>query len=273
MIRRCFAGLLGLLLAVAAAARADVDIAPAPRAIRPDGTRDPAPQPTPAKKEAPLEIVERIIKNSNAVGDNLARTDTGDDTRGTQSTILKDIQALIDQQENPPPKPDQHPDKNKDKQDQKPDDMQQKKEKEPTGGQKDMDPKEKGGQSGGGMDQQPKSDAGGRKPRMHPSEDPKDKDGQPKEPVGGKQNQASQMMPKDPKNAGGARPDPSGGDPKKAARTIIPFEDEIVKDVWGHLPDKLRRQAAQYYQQDFMPRYSELLKLYYSSLTEKGGNK
>jgi hypothetical protein len=82
------------------------------------------------------------------------------------------------------------------------------------------------------------------------------------------------MQPKDPpKNPGGQIPDPSMGDPKNPARPALPFEDDVVKDVWGHLPDKLRQQATQYYRQEFMPRYSELLKHYYSSLSEKGGKK
>ena len=41
------------------------------------------------------------------------------------------------------------------------------------------------------------------------------------------------------------------------------------KDVWGHLPDKLQADDA-ILQEDVMPRYSELLRLYYSSLSEKG---
>ena len=75
------------------------------------------------------------------------------------------------------------------------------------------------------------------------------------------------------KNTGGKVPDPQPGDPKGPGMPLLPIEDEIVKDVWGHLPDKLRQQATQYYQQDFMPRYTELLKLYYSSLAEKGGKR
>ena len=89
----------------------------------------PGPSRTSAKKENPLEVVERIIKNSNAVGDKLAKTDTGRETLGKQETILKDIESLIDQQEDPPPpKPDQNQDKNKDdkNKDKKPDDMNDK---------------------------------------------------------------------------------------------------------------------------------------------------
>jgi hypothetical protein len=138
----------------------------------------------------------------------------------------------------------------------KPDDMNGKKsDMMPMGGM--MDPPPMGG------NEEPK----GRRPRQQQGE-PKDKDGQPKDP-GGNQQQPMTAQPKDPKNPGGARPDPMSGDPKNAGRSLLPFEDEIVKDVWGHLPDKLRQQATQYYRQEFMPRYTELLKLYYSSLAEK----
>ena len=262
----------------ASVSRAQVDIAPEPREIRPDGTRDPARSPTVAKKENPLEVVERIIKNSKSVGDKLAMTDTGTETRGTQDTILKDIQSLIDQQENPPsPMPDRNQDKNNDEKDKKPDDMNKKNDTMPMGGMNDMQPKKTDMNMGGtgmpppmgGNEDQGK----GRRPRQQQGNDA-NQETQPKDPSGNKQQ--SQPMggtqPKDPKNTGGVVPDPSMGDPKKAG-TSLPFEDEVVKDVWGHLPDKLRQQATQYYQQDFMPRYTELLKLYYSSLAEKGGKK
>ena len=49
--------------------------------------------------------------------------------------------------------------------------------------------------------------------------------------------------------------------------------EEVAKEVWGHLPDKLRQQMSQYYKEDFTPKYAELLKLYYSSLSDKGMKK
>ena len=51
-----------------------------------------------------------------------------------------------------------------------------------------------------------------------------------------------------------------------AAKPTLPIDDAVVKEVWGHLPDKLRQQVSQYYKEQFMPKYSELLKQYYSSL-------
>jgi hypothetical protein len=269
MTRVLVFALLGAGMLSASAARARVDVAPAPREIRPDGTRDPAPQPDAAKRENPLDVVARIIKNSNAVGDKLAMTDTGAETLGKQGTILKDIESLIDRQENPPPP---KPDQNQDKNDKKPDDMNKKGD---MGDKNDMPPKKKDmgdmGMEPMGGDEQPQ----GRRPRQQEGNDSKQKDGQSKDPSGMKQ-QAQPMNsapPKEPKNTGGKLPDPKPGDPQDPGRPLLPFEDEIVKDVWGHLPDRLRQQATQYYQQDFMPRYTELLKLYYSSLAEKGGKK
>ena len=60
--------------------------------------------------------------------------------------------------------------------------------------------------------------------------------------------------------------------PRMATRVLLrdanqqPIDDAVVKEVWGHLPDKLRQQVSQYYKEQFMPKYSDLLKQYYSSL-------
>jgi len=99
-------------------ARAQLPVAPQPREVRPDGSRDPAPKAeTPAKAEDPAAVVDRIIKNSKDVGDRLKKEDAGTDTRKTQDKILSDIDALINRQEDPPPpNPDdnKYKDKNKD---------------------------------------------------------------------------------------------------------------------------------------------------------------
>ena len=225
--------------------------------------------------------MERIIKNSKAVGDKLAMTDTGMATCGTQDTILKDIQSLIDQQNDPPPSPDQNPDQNKKNMD----DMNKKDDMMPMGGMGDMNDMKndtKNDMSKGGMQQPMGGNKEGKEEEAHSRRPRQQNGGQPKEnrqskgSSGGKQQsqaKATNQPPKNPKNTGGTVPDPGKGKPKDPGRPTLPLEEEIVKEVWGHLPDKLRQQATQYYQQDFMPRYSELLKLYYSSLTEKGGKK
>jgi hypothetical protein len=249
-------------------ARAELPVAPPPREIHADGSRDPAPQPEVVKKEDPRVVVERIIKNSEAVGDKLAQTDTGTDTRSTQTKILKDIDALLNQ-DNPPPKPDQDKDKDKNK-DNNPDMSKDKKDMKDMAkgsGAGDMNMMQMGNMGGMGMES-----AGGDQPReRRPRQQGADKDPQPKDPGsgGGSGQQKTQPAnPKDSKNAGGQIPDPHSKN-APPSKPILPLEAEVVKQVWGHLPDKLRQQATQYYQEEFMPRYAELLKQYYSSLSEK----
>lgn len=254
------------------AARADVEVAPPPREVRPDGSRDPAPQPEPVKKEDPREVVERIIKNSNAVGDKLAKTDTGPETRTTQDKILKDIDALL----NPdPPKSDKDKDKDQDKnKDMNPDSKKDMKDMPMGGG--GMGDKKMDMPMGGMGDEQP---MGGDQPReRRPRQQSGDqKDQQPKDPgkdkqpsgAGGQQANKQPMDTKqDPKKKDGKTPD-AKSDGKPPPGGLFPNQEEVVKEAWGHLPDKLRQQATQYYSQEFMPRYAELLKQYYSSLAEK----
>src|SRR5262249_38229817 len=60
-----------------------------------------------------------------------------------------------------------------------------------------------------------------------------------------------------------------GGGPKSppTGRTL-PRDGDVVKEVWGNLPPRERQQLTQYYREQFMPRYSELIKNYFSSLAE-----
>ena len=87
----------------------------------------------------------------------------------------------------------------------------------------------------------------------------KEQNAQPKEPSGGKTTNTTDEQ----HAANSRRRTPAARSPTRTGRSEGPghafaaVEDEIVKEVWGHLPDKLRQQATQYYQQDFMPRYTD----------------
>jgi hypothetical protein len=297
--------LLLVVALTALSARAELPVAPSPRAVADDGSRPPVPAPEPpAKAEDPAAVVERIIKNSKDVGDRLAKTDTGTDTRGTQKQILKDIDDLINRQDDPPPPKDNKD--NKDNKDMPPDmpppmdGMKDMKDMKDMGmkdmGMKDMGmgmpkdkdmgmgmPKDMGmgmgmGMPMGGMgDAPPKS--GERRPRMgEPNGDKKDKgdksgkgmehppidkNKEPKDKTGKEQKPADAKNPKGGNGGGNV----GGKDGKQGA---LPFDDDVAKDVWGHLPDKLRQQMTQFYKDDVMPKYAEMLKLYYSSLSDKG---
>ena len=61
----------------------------------------------------------------------------------------------------------------------------------------------------------------------------------------------------------------TGGVPKgPPTGPTLPLAEDVVKEVWGNLPDRDRQQLTQYYREQFMPRYSELIKNYFSSLAE-----
>jgi hypothetical protein len=267
VIRVYFFALLGLSLMGAAAPHADVQSAPQPREIRPDGSRDPVP--APPKAEDPRETVERIIKNSKEVGDKLAMSDIGTDTRSKQGTILKDIQSLIKRQEDPPPQSDQNKDMNNDPKDKQSNDMDKKKDMMPMAGMNDPPP------PGNGMDNQPMGNPDQpktRKQRQQGKDESKEKGmDEHKDPNDNKnQSKGSPSQDTKQKNGGMAGQAPMGSIPQVPT---IPQEDAVVKDVWGYLPDKLRQQTMQYYKQEVMPRYAKLLEHYYSSLSDKGMKK
>ncbi|WP_439623059.1 hypothetical protein [Gemmata sp.] len=270
---------LALGLASTAGAQ-QLPVAPPPREVRADGTRDPVPEP--AKRENPLEVVERIIKNSKDVGEKLSQSDTGTDTQKAQEKILKDIDALLNP-DDPPPMSGQDMDKDKkqDKNDNKDTEKNKDNKSDPDDKKMDMQPMGKGMDETppktsdapmdgmGGTGQQPMGGDRPRERRPRAGGDHK-QDAQPMgtEPKGTPKDAPPKGgTPKDPKNAGGAAPDPKGG--KADPAPLLPYEAEVVKDVWGHLPDKLRQQATQFYREEFTARYSDLLKMYYSSLSEK----
>ena len=63
---------------------------------------------------------------------------------------------------------------------------------------------------------------------------------------------------------------PNGGSPPQTSpRGTPPHVGDLYKDVWGHLPQRLRQEMDLYYREQFMPRYQELLRQYYSSLAER----
>lgn len=265
---------------VGSAVRAQpLPVAPPPREIRPDGSRDPVPQP--AKAEDPAAVVDRIIKNSKDVGDRLEKTDTGTDTRSKQDKILSDIDSLINRQEDPPPpKPDENKDKEKNDKNDKKEDMNKDpmmKDMPPMKGDMPMDKK---GMNQGKDDMMPMPGmgdmpppmpmGGGRRPRMgDPMAGDKKDPAEPKpDPMKPDDKKGGKPDPKDQKNPGGmAAGNPNG---KVMPKATLPTDEDVSKDVWGHLPDKLRQQMTQYYKEDVMPKYAELLRLYYSSLSDKG---
>lgn len=248
MIRTLFAALL-----LASPVLAVGVVPPIPRL--PEGKLLPAApkaDPDPAKTEPdedPATILERITQTADAVSDRLKDKDTGTDTRQRQEQLLKDIDKLL----KPPPPMDNQ------------------------GGGSDMPPPDMppppGGMPppmgmGGGMP--PPMGGGGRQkpPRGSRGE------GQPPPMGAGGMNEPMPMpkgnnpMGAEPKpgQAGAGNPGPKGGQKSPPA---LPLDVPFTKEVWGHLPEKARQEVAQYYREQYLPRYNELLKQYYTALAER----
>ena len=66
----------------------------------------------------------------------------------------------------------------------------------------------------------------------------------------------------------GEQPGQPGGGTARSTRQPDQLAD-VVKDIWGHLPETLRQEMDHYYRDRFMPRYRDLLQEYYSRLAER----
>lgn len=256
--------LLGLLAPTTASAVGVVP--PIIRAEKPDQSAD-----APTADEDPLKTIERITKNARAVGDRLQNEDSGNDTQKAQDQLLKDIDSLL----KPPP---------------------------PMGGGGGGGPPPPpmggggggaggsppppmgGGGGGGGSDSKPMGGDGGgtsKRQRGDRQEESQGSGQNKKEPMGAGGQEKKEPMgdgakldPNQPPMPGGG--DGSGkdgqgaaGDGGKKHTPNLPLDDPFTRRVWGHLPEKVRQQAMQSYREQFMPRYSEMLKQYYSTLNEK----
>jgi hypothetical protein len=202
---------------------------------------DPPVAPEPQKEKDVVDVAktaERIVLNATEAGKRLGAKDPGEETRKLQQESLKDIDALIRKAQEPPP------DQN-------------------TGGGTSN--------TGGGMSKQSMGNesSGGslsRKERRQRSA---------RQIAGGNGGIAQQQSPmSDP-----TRPDakigmggPFNGSTNRVdSKASMPRIPDVYKEVWGHLPEKMRQEMDLYFRDRFMPRYSELLRQYYSSLAERGG--
>jgi hypothetical protein len=221
-------------------------IAPIPRGIDFQKLKDDiAAAPKEKDDEDPAAILERIAKNAEGIGDRLKDKDTGTETREKQEQLLKDIDKLL----KPPPPMDGGG----------------------GGGSSDMPPPPMGGTppppmgGGKGGDEMPPPMGGGSKPRpQRTGSRPEPMPGAPKPmPMMGEPGMGEPMT--GPMNVG-EKPMGKAGN---GGNSALPLEDPFTKQIWGHLPERLRQQASQYYREQYMPKYGELLKLYYSNLAER----
>jgi hypothetical protein len=242
----------------------------------------PSPGP-PAEPEDPGLIADRILQNTKDAADRLKENDTGTDTRQKQDQTLKDIDALLKQAENPPP---MGGGGSGDKSDEK-----QKSQDMGGGGQGGGGtPMGGGGKKGSG--QQAKGGGSGTKSggtsgtkspswRERRQQEQQARSGGKEKGMGDPQNlpdptgsgKRADVQPGGQKEQPGGAGAAAGGNDRggRAGKSppTLPVDETIAKQVWGHLPEKLRQQMSQYYKEQFMPKYDDLLRQYYSSLAER----
>ena len=239
-----------------------------PKATAPKSDEKPSEEDVDVHKTA-----ERIAENAQKASDRLKEKDPGADTRKIQDEIVKDIDALIKKAQNPPPP------MNSDmspmtppppKSDMMPPPMGN------NGGGKQPKPGMNGGgappksSGGGGSSDGNKGDRRSRRERRPRGQSPMGMD----DPVGkgGPGGMNPMAAAAEPKDVGREKPSRDGmGDrfgkasPKRQNDKL----SDLYRDLWGHLPDRMRQEMDLYYREKFMPRYSELLRQYYASLAEQ----
>jgi hypothetical protein len=225
------------------------------------------------------EIMARIAKNLESVGDRLKKEDAGTTTRDLQDKILKDLDELLKKQQDEENKQQNQQNQNQQSQskDQKSDQSksgqksQSKGSKGSKGSQGSQSAKTSKGQQGepkqgtqtaknqGGNDK--KEGSGGKEKQQ--GKDGKDQ---------GKEGKQQGKDGKDPKQKGGQGTDGGGGkdDDRKTGRVA---DLDINRDVWGHLPDAKRQEMDAYSRERFLQRYDELLRQYYRSIAAQNRRK
>jgi len=48
---------------------------------------------------------------------------------------------------------------------------------------------------------------------------------------------------------------------------------DVLRRIWGHLPDKMREQMQAQLSEQFLPKYEKLIEEYYKRLAEERGDK
>jgi hypothetical protein len=196
------------------------------------------------QSEDPAAIVERIAKTAEGIGERLKDKDTGNETLEKQEQLLKDIDKLL----KPPPPMDGSG----------------------GGGSSSNPPPPSGGEKNGGMPP-PMGGNPGMPPPMGGNKPRPQRTGSRPEPTAG----TPKPMPMGMGNPDLGEPSKTGSNTganpmgKPSGNAALPLEDPFTKQIWGHLPERLRQQASQYYREQYMPKYGELLKLYYSNLAER----
>ena len=228
--------------------------------------KDPAPEA--ATGEDVKKIIERLNGNMDSSEERLKKKDPGDDTRKVQGDIIKDLDKLINQQNQGGGGGGAGSASASSRQSQgakgssggssKGGDQSASSAR--GGGRSKGRSGSKGGQAKGGQSKGSQAQAAGGQKRNTP-----DKLGNAKDGAKGKGTQTAKAEPgKEGKGGGGMGGNPNA--PKKKDNSTI---GDLFKDVWGHLPLNKRQEMDAYARDRFLPKYDEILRQYYRTISEQ----
>lgn len=220
------------------------------------------------------EVMDRIARNVKKAEERLANRELGDATRQVQEDVLKDIDSLIKKASQPQDSSSSDSESGEGGDGDEGKDASQDKSQGKQGASGKGSPGSAGKQKGGsssnsaGKTSRGKGGSRGNKQlsRGNPSggsksgsneKEEKSKEAKSKGGQGGKQ---AKSGPNGNNSDGGKGKE---GPPNKAA--------DLYKDIWGHLPESLRQEMNAYFNdKQFMAKYDDLIKRYYSAIAEKG---
>ena len=237
------------------------------------------PRPEPATGEDVKKIIERLNKNMDTSEERLQKKDPGDETRKVQTDIVKDLDELIKQQS-------QSPSGGGGGGGSASASSQQSKGSKSSsggsssGGEQSGQSAKGGGKSKGGAQADSKSNQGGvAKGDQTKAGQAKSNSGQTKNgpDMLGKKNgdsqddgkQTAKSEPGKEGQGGGGMGGKQNASTKKDNTTI----GDLFKDVWGHLPLNKRQEMDAYARERFLPKYDEILRQYYRTISEQGRHK
>jgi hypothetical protein len=193
------------------------------------------PRDPPAEPEVDIqELLSRLLKKTRTTEERLANKEVGEGTRQLQRDILQDIDALIKESQRQ-----QNSSDNQQQQDQQ------------SGASQDQDKKQQQGGMGQQRGQRRQTARGQRRGQRQVARGQGEQEQQ-----GEQQDQSAQNG----KQGGGG----NGGQEEMNKLA------EVYKDIWGHLPEALRAEMMSYTREQFMDKYKDQLKRYYSTIAEKG---
>lgn len=189
-------------------------------------------KPKPEKKE---DKFDRVAKGMRSASEKLDGKETGDETTKIQEQVIRDLDDLIKQLQNPLP----------------------------NGG---------GGGGGGGSSGGGSSKSGGGGSSRHQQAGGRSGKGQAQGRLSNQQPQGNgtEQGGQDRKDAEGSE---ERTDSERKAATEAARKKKLEIDVWGHLPPHLRDQLLNTYGERMLPKYEQLVKQFYEALSEQNESK